>query len=114
MNFTKLAKPMLMGLLACLCSFLVQAQTKTITGKVTDRKDGSPLSAVSVTVKGAKTGTQTDATGAFRINVPASARTLVISSVGYANQEVSIENKTSIQVSLGSVSEQLSDVVVIG
>lgn len=114
MNFTKLAKPTLVGFIACLCTFFVQAQTKTISGKVTDSKDGSPMVGASVTVKGSKTGTQTGSDGTFKIGVPASATTLVISSVGFGSQEVSIRNQTSINVSLKATNEQLGEVVVIG
>jgi iron complex outermembrane receptor protein len=114
MNAMKLAKPLLMGLLACLCSFLAQAQTKTITGKVTDSKDGKPMVGASITVKGTSVATQTGADGTFRLNVPASAKTLTISSVGYAVEEVSIQGTSSVQVSLKPVSEQLSDIIVIG
>uniref|UniRef100_UPI0038CF4C07 carboxypeptidase-like regulatory domain-containing protein n=1 Tax=Hafnia paralvei TaxID=546367 RepID=UPI0038CF4C07 len=110
----KLAKPLLMGLLACLCSFLAQAQTKTITGKVTDSKHGKPMVGASITVKGTSVATQTGADGTFRLNVPASAKTLTISSVGYAVEEVSIQGTSSVQVSLKPVSEQLSDIIVIG
>ena len=114
MNFTKLAKPMLMGLLACLCSLLVQAQTKTITGKVTDSKDGSPMAGVSIVVKGSSTGTQTGSDGTFKLNVSAAAKTLVISSVGYVSEEVNIQSKSAITVSLKATSDQLNEVVVIG
>ncbi|TMI94349.1 MAG: hypothetical protein E6H06_09515, partial [Bacteroidetes bacterium] len=57
---------------------------KTVTGKVSDSKDGSPLAGVSVLAKGTGTGTQTKADGTFSLTVPANANALVISSVGYA------------------------------
>ena len=69
-------------------SLSIFAQSKTVTGTVTD-KDG-PVAGASVVVKGSNLGTNTDANGAFSISVPASARTLVISFVGLAPQEVSI------------------------
>lgn len=53
------------------------SQDRVITGKVTDSKDGSPLSGVSVSVKGSTTGTQTDANGDYRIPVNSSAATLI-------------------------------------
>jgi len=114
MNFSKLVRPILMGLVACLCAISSQAQNKTISGKVTDSKDGSPMVAASVVVKGSKTGTQTGADGTFKISVPSSATTLVVSSVGYASQEVNIQNKTSVDVTLSATNDQLNDVVVIG
>ncbi len=114
MNFTKLAKPTLVGFIACLCTFFVQAQTKTISGKVTDSKDGSPMVGASVTVKGSKTGTQTGADGTFKLSVPSSVTALVISSVGYGTAEVNIQNKSSVNVSLNATNDQLGEVVVIG
>ena len=67
-------QPKLLLLLLLLCSsFLVNAQEKTVTGKVTDSKDGSGVSGVSVTVKGTKTGTLTTKDGTFKITVPLNA-----------------------------------------
>ncbi len=114
MNSSKLVKPILMGLFACLFVISSQAQNKTISGKVTDAKDGSALVGVSVVVKGSKVGTQTGADGTFRISVPPSASTLVISSVGFGSQDVSIQGRTSVDVSLSATNDQLNEVVVIG
>jgi len=100
----------------CLCVCFTQlafSQTKIITGTINDDK-GAPIQGVSVAVKGAKGGTTTDANGAFSLTVGASARTLVISSVGFSQQEVSITDKTSVTVSLVSSTSSLNDVVVIG
>lgn len=114
MIFSKLVKPTLVGLIACLFAITAQAQNKTITGRVTDSKDGSPLVGASVVVKGTKTGTQTGTDGTFRISVPASASTLVISSVGFGTQEVSISSTSNVSLSLTAINTQLNDVVVIG
>ena len=114
MNFSKLVRPILMGLFACLFVISAQAQNKTISGKVTDAKDGSPLVGASVVVKGSKTGTQTGTDGTFKITVPSSATTLVISSIGFGNQEVNIQSRTSVDVTLSATNDQLNEVVVIG
>ncbi|MES2004931.1 MAG: SusC/RagA family TonB-linked outer membrane protein [Bacteroidota bacterium] len=114
MNFSKLVKPILMGLFACLSVISSQAQNKTISGKVTDAKDGSAMVGASVVVKGSKTGTQTGADGTFKLSVPSSATTLVISSVGFGSQEVSIQGRASVDVSLTASNDQLNEVVVIG
>jgi TonB-linked SusC/RagA family outer membrane protein len=87
---------------------------KTVTGKVNDSKDGSALPGVSVTVKGTNTGTTTKTDGTFSLNVSENAKTLVISSVGYASQEVNIENQTSIDVLLVASTSNLNEVVVVG
>jgi TonB-dependent starch-binding outer membrane protein SusC len=109
-NFMK-ATVMTMMLLITQTSF---AQNRTITGKVTDSKDGSGIAGVSVTAKGSSAGTTTSSDGSFSISVPASATTLVISSVGFAAQEVSIEGKNSVDVSLVGTSTVLNEVVVTG
>ncbi len=114
MNFSKLVRPILMGLAACVFVISSQAQNKTISGTVKDSKDGSALVGASVVVKGSKTGTQTGADGSFKLSVPSSATTLVISSVGFGNQEVNISGKSSVEVSLTATNDQLNEVVVIG
>ncbi len=87
---------------------------KTVTGKITDSKDGSPVVGASVTAKGTGVGTQTKTDGTFSITVPANATTLVISSVGYATQEVNITGQTSADILLVASSANLNEVVVVG
>ena len=89
------------------------AQDKVVTGKVTDSKDGTPLVGASVLVKGTSIGMSTDATGSFSFKVPASATTLVISSVSYTAKEVAIGTGT-VQVQLDQANAALNEVVVIG
>ncbi|MBL7721736.1 MAG: carboxypeptidase-like regulatory domain-containing protein, partial [Chitinophagaceae bacterium] len=81
-----------------------------ITGKVTSAT-GEPLAGVSVSVKGSRAGTTTDANGNFSITVPDDA-VLVFSSVGYESTEVSVKGKTSLTVVL-KVSEKVQDAVVV-
>ena len=94
-------------LLTCLCitcfTQFLSAQ-KTITGKVTDA-NGNPIQNASVLIKENKAGTSTDANGAFSINAPASSKTIIISYVGYATQEINIADKTNIEVSLVSTKQ---------
>src|SRR5450755_3052055 len=92
---------------------LAFSQTKVISGTILDDK-GGPIQGASVAVKGAKGGTTTDVSGAFSLTVSAAAKTLVISSVGYNQQEIGITDKTSVNVALVSSSQSLNDVVVIG
>ena len=100
---------MLMGLL-CTMQFL-QAQTRLITGKVTDQRDGSPISGASVTVKNKDEGTVTDAAGNFSIRAADNA-TLVISYIGYVVVEVPISQASVIRLAPGS--NELTEVVVVG
>lgn len=91
------------------------AQDRTVTGKVTDSKDGSPVSGASVTAKGTRTGTSTRADGTFTLTVGSSTTILVISSVGYDAQEISIEGKSSIEISfVSNAGSSLNEVVVTG
>jgi len=99
-----------------LCVLFTQtafSQTKTITGKVLDDK-GAPVQGATVTVKGSKQGSSTGADGSFSITVPTTASTLVVSSVGFTNQEVSITNNTTVSVTLASSQTALNEVVVVG
>lgn len=95
-----------------LASGQLLAQNRTVTGKVTDEK-GAPVANASVVVKGTTTGTNTDNDGNFSITVGTNARTLVISSLNFQQEEVGIANRTSLQVSLKPATSNLDDVVVI-
>lgn len=89
------------------------AQNKTVTGKVTDDK-GAPVANASVLVKGTTKGVTTDSDGSFSISVPSTAKSLIISSVNFTAQEISIGSKNSIAVKLQSALNDLSEVVVVG
>lgn len=91
-------------------SDIAAVQDIRITGRVTGA-NGDPLVGASVSVKGSRLGTVTDASGNFSISVPDDA-VLVISSVGYESQEVSVSGKTNITVSL-KLSEKVQDAVVV-
>ena len=92
------------------------AQTRTITGKVTDSKDGSPVFGASVlaTGGGSKQGTQTSAEGTYSLNVPAGATKLVVRVIGYASQEVAIGSGDTYNFSLVSTAQDINTVVVVG
>ncbi len=104
-------------LVLVLCVFFTQglyAQNKTITGKITDSKDGSPLVGATVQPKGSKTGTSTGADGSFSITVGANVTTLVVTSVGFERQEINISGRTTLDVSLVASNANLNEVVVVG
>lgn len=105
------------AVLLLLLSFSFQvsfAQNRTVTGRVTDSRDGSPLRGANVSVKGGRSGTQTDANGSFSINVDNTVTILVISSVGFNTMEVSIEGKSSVEAALVLNNTSLGEIVVIG
>ncbi len=87
---------------------------KTVSGKVSDSKDGQGLAGVSVVAKGTSTGTTTKTDGSFSLSVPDNVNALLISSVGYASQEVSITGVTVVDVLLVATGASLNEIVVIG
>ncbi|MDX1470546.1 MAG: TonB-dependent receptor [Flavobacteriaceae bacterium] len=98
----------------CFFSLQVWAQQKEITGKVFD-EEGIPLPGVTVVVKNTNNGTVTDFDGQFSLNVPDDKNTVVVfSSLGFATQEITIENQTEFNVTLAADLQSLDEVVVVG
>jgi TonB-linked SusC/RagA family outer membrane protein len=94
------------------CLGIIHAQQKTISGKVTDDK-GNPIPEASVKVKGSPSGTITDKEGAFKLSIKTGDKSLVVTSVGFAPQEISIGSTTAFSVSLKSATESLDEIVVV-
>ncbi len=88
------------------------AQNNLISGRVT-AGDGTPVSGVSVTVKGSATGTVTDAEGRFSVNA-SPKQTLVFSYVGYKPREVLVRDERNLEIHLEPSDDNLNSVVVIG
>src|SRR5436309_2260196 len=92
-----------------------QAQNRQITGTVTDKITKETVIGASILVKGTSIGTQTSVDGKFKLSVPDKANgILVIRSVGYKTQEVTLGTQTNFNISLESDSKQLDEVVAIG
>lgn len=109
-------KRLLLAFVTVMLAFAMPAlaQDKVVTGKVTDSKDGAVLVGASVLVKGTTLGVSTDANGSFSLKVPASATTLVISSVSHTTIEVPIGSGKNLQIKLEQANNALNEVVVIG
>jgi len=107
-------KKTLVVLLFAFIGISVSAQDRTVTGKVTDAKDGAPLVAASVTVKGSTNGTATAKDGTFTLKVASNVTTLVISYLNYTTKEVVLDSKNTVNVALSQTSDLLNEVVVIG
>lgn len=90
---------------------LAYAQERTVSGSVTDNS-GTSLPGVSVQVTGTTIGATTNATGAYSINVPPTAKTLTISSVGFLSQTVAIPADGRLSVMLEPNPSSLEAVVV--
>ena len=105
-------------LFICLLAAFSLASFRTITGfnvqgKVTDDK-GSPLAGVTVREKGSTTGASSDGNGEFRITVSSGKAVLVFSMVGYDNKQVSVKEKSIVNVTLKASTQKLEEVVVVG
>ena len=96
----------------CLLAMGVFAQNKQISGVVVDEK-GEPVIGASVQVKGTTNGTITDFDGNFALSVSNDAKTLVVSYVGMATQEVAITG-SNLNVTLKENTEVIQEVVVTG
>lgn len=107
----KLFRMFLAGVLM-LFTFTVNAQERTITGKVYDVA-GEPIIGASVLIQGTTQGVITDMEGAFQLKADPS-QSLVISFLGYKDMILSIGNKTNFKVVLEEDSEKLDEVVVVG
>jgi TonB-linked SusC/RagA family outer membrane protein len=84
-----------------------------VSGKITDEK-GDPLPGVSIVLKGTTRGTTSDGSGLFKLTVPNEKSVLIVSFVGYLRQEITVGNRTSVDVQLQSDDKALDEVVVVG
>jgi TonB-linked SusC/RagA family outer membrane protein len=105
-------------LLLCVVVFLVglfiseatYAQT-SVSGKISSA-GGEGIPGVSVLVKGSNQGTNSDATGNFRLNNVSSSTVLVFSAIGYVTEERTVGNQTTINITLNEDNKTLNEVVV--
>lgn len=108
-------KVLLLATVLCLLLFNYSyAQDKVVRGTIKDAKDNAPLPGVTVKVKGTNTGTVSTGDGTYQLNLPEKATALIFSFIGYADQEVPVNGRSQIDVSLGSGNKDLSEVVVVG
>jgi len=91
---------------------VVQAQTRTITGTVTNAEDGSTIPGVSVVVKGTTYGTTTDMQGKYSLNIPPEAESLIFSFVGMTTVEQKIGTENVVNVTLVPEATAIEGVVV--
>ena len=77
---------------------LVNAQSKSVTGKVISADDGQPIIGATVIVKSTTNGTITDADGVFKVSLQGNAKTLVVSYVGMKTVEVEAANNMTVKL----------------
>jgi TonB-linked SusC/RagA family outer membrane protein len=103
-------------LLTCLSIGLVLsvwAQDRVVKGRITSKEEGTPAVGVNVILKGTTNGTISDKEGNYSIAAP-SEGILIFSFIGLATQEVSVGDRTVLDIQLESDAKQLSEVVVTG
>ncbi|HTB52987.1 MAG TPA: SusC/RagA family TonB-linked outer membrane protein [Ferruginibacter sp.] len=101
----------LLGAFLLLSSHSLFAQG-IVSGKITDAKDGTPLSGISVKVKGSAIGTSTGGDGTFSLNVTENNVILEISGIGYLAKEVPASVGSDVAVSITKDVKALTEVVV--
>jgi TonB-linked SusC/RagA family outer membrane protein len=92
----------------------LKAQDITVTGKVTDKTDGTPIPGATIKLQGTGRGTITDESGRFSIQAPATGAKLQISQVGMISQTITITSAAPVNVALVSDAQALGEVVVVG
>jgi TonB-linked SusC/RagA family outer membrane protein len=111
-------KTALLSLCVLLTGLLQTAsgQNLPVSGTVSNKSTGEPLAGATISVKGTRTSTQTDATGHFTIAVPKSGSVLVFTYTGMKLVEFTVTDaKQAINIQLEeSATSTLSDVVVVG
>lgn len=101
--------------LLLLFSTAVMAQSKTITGKITNATTGEPLSGVTVTGTDKKpASTTTDAEGRFSLTINSNVKTIIVSNVGYFTETLAVDGRSVIDVPLRINPAALDEVVVVG
>lgn len=109
---TGIARKFFFLMVGLLFSVGLNAQTISVSGVVSD-PSGEPLIGASILAQGTTVGTSTNIDGEYTINVAPDA-TLVVSYVGYDTQNVPVDGRTSINVTMQENSVMLNEVVAIG
>ncbi len=88
------------------------AQERMVTGSVTAQDDGTALAGVNIKVRNANIGTQTNGNGEYSIKVGSDTTVLVFSYIGFETQEIKVDSRSRLDVSLVQDTRQLGEVVV--
>ena len=100
-------------MLCTLFSGVAHAQSRQVSGKVTSKESGEPLSGVSISIVGTSSATQSDAAGNYSLQVSGN-NTLVFTYLGYLTQRVQTGTQTNISVALSTEETSLDEVIVTG
>jgi TonB-dependent starch-binding outer membrane protein SusC len=110
--YNNLKRSMLL-LLWLASSHALFAQERVVSGSVKD-ENGSGMPGVNVLIKGTNTGTATDASGQYRLNVSGDGGVLVVSFIGYVTKEVNIGSQSTVDISMDLDVQTLTELVVTG
>lgn len=94
------------------CTSIAFAQGQTITGKVSEESNKSPIPGATITIKDTRKSVTAGSDGSFTIKTPEGPVTLIISSIGFATKEVVARPGTPLDILLTTDSKQMGEVVV--
>ena len=97
----------------CALSSVAQKSQRVVTGTITDAK-GNALSGASINLKGTQRGTVSGGDGKFTLTVTGKSPVLVVSSIGYEDQEIPVGDRADLPVTLQENTKRMEDVVVVG
>ena len=110
----KMKRVILLLFLTALCSGVVWAQSRTVTGLVVSDDDPAGMPGVSVTILGTTIGAVTDINGRYRISVPSDEAVLRFTFVSFAPVEIMVGNQTVINVTMKEDVMALEEMVIVG
>lgn len=110
---TSFSRKGIICLFLLLFSFVSFSQGVKVTGKV-NNDQGEALPGVTILVKNTKVNATSGTDGSFSITAPAANSVLVFSYVGFTSQEISLNNRTELTISLAPAANSMQDVVVVG
>ena len=96
------------------CGGRAFAQQKTVSGRVTDAQSGAAVPGVSVVIKGTTNGTQTDSDGRYQIKTGEGRTVLQFSFIGLEPQELSVGNRSVVNLQMSESATELTQVVITG
>ena len=110
--FSKATMPVF-GTLVVLCLMSVSAWAQsTVSGTVTDAGTGEPMGGVTVQIQGTTAGSFTGPDGRYTVSVPGDDATLVFSFLGFQTQDVAVNGRTTINVSMVEAALSTDEVVI--
>lgn len=116
-TFSSLSKKPLLLMLFVVFAFgssAIYAQSHVVNGTVLAEDMNGPLPGATVHIKGSTIGTVTDFDGHFSLDAKTENAVIVISYIGYIPEEVNLQGRTTVTVTLKPTLESLDEVVVIG